>query len=105
MDLRTLPAFAKAIHGHNMITDFDASDFPFRCLDIMCSALLTLPALVRFSFTCYGLSPGEEVQSHESVLQLLQSPILRNVEFEFVNFTYTLCQAVAKALKGRKLPT
>jgi hypothetical protein len=93
-------AFARAISGQAMINAFSTGEaFPSDCLDILCSALLTLPALEEVSFSCDGQSPREG-QSLESVVQLmLRSPVLREVGFECLNFTYTLCQAVAKALR------
>jgi hypothetical protein len=98
----TLPAFARAIHGHAMITRFFTGEgFPFGCLDILCSALLTLPALKEISFMHDDGHGQEEGQSLESMIKLLQSPILRKVTFENVEFTNTLSQAVAKALKER----
>jgi hypothetical protein len=73
-----------------MITAFSTgAGFPFHCLDILCSALLTLPALEQVSFDhCDGAGP-EERQSLESMLELLQSPSLREVEFASVDFTQT----------------
>jgi hypothetical protein len=98
----SLPAFAEAIHGHAMIIGFSTgSGFPFHCLDTLCSALLTLPALDSVSFNArFGQGPEEE-QSLESMLELLQSPILRKVLFESIVFTNTLSAAIARALKER----
>jgi hypothetical protein len=102
-DAEALPAFARVIQGHAMITGFSAGDrFPFQSLDILCSAFLTLPALGYVSFAQLDDDQGpEEGQSLESMIKLLQSPSLREVEFESIVFTNTLSQAVAKALKGR----
>jgi hypothetical protein len=102
-DTDALPAFARAIHGHAMISTFSTGNaFAFDCLDILCSALLTLPDLENVSFEHDedGLCPVEG-QSLESMVKLLQSPTLREVKFENVIFTNTLSQAVAKALKER----
>jgi hypothetical protein len=60
----------------------------------------------RISVIFYDSEAGhgdgpEEGQSLESMVGLLQSPTLRKVEFESVEFTNTLSQAVAKALKER----
>jgi hypothetical protein len=63
--------------------------------------LLTLPALTNVAFEYLAGEGPEEGQSLDSMLELLQSPSLRKVEFESVNFTNTLSQAVAKALKER----
>jgi hypothetical protein len=99
-DTETLPAFVEAIHGQAMVTGFHTGDgFPFHFLDTLCSALLTLPALEKISFTQLAGEGPEEGQSLESMVQLLQSPILRKVDFTSLNFTNTLCQAVAKALR------
>jgi hypothetical protein len=97
-----LPAFAGVIHGHAMITGFCTGDgFPFQCLDILCSALLTLPALENVLFEHDDGQGPEEAQSLESMIKLLQTPTLRKVYFESIVFTNTLSQAVAKALTER----
>jgi hypothetical protein len=101
-DTAALPVFARTIHGQAMITGFSTGNgFPFHCLDILCSALLTLPALENVSFEQLDGQGPEEGQSLESMVKLLQSPTLREVVFMSVVFTSTLCQAVAKALKER----
>jgi hypothetical protein len=95
-----LPVFAGAINGQAMITGFSTGDgFPFHCLDLLCSALLTLPALEDVLFLQNAEQGPEEVQSLESMIKLLQSPSLRNVTFNFVDFTNALSKAVANALK------
>jgi hypothetical protein len=97
-----LPAFARAIHGHAMITRFSTGyGFHSDCLDVLCSALLTLPALENVSFEHDDFGGPEEGQSLESMVKLLKSPTIRNVEFADVVLTNALCQAVAKALKER----
>jgi hypothetical protein len=97
-----LSVFAGVIHGQAMITRFSTGDrFPFHCLDTLCSALLTLPALTNVSFEQRDGQGPEEGQSLESMIKLLQSPSLREVKFESIVFTSTLSQAVAKALKKR----
>jgi hypothetical protein len=101
-DTETLPAFGRAIHGQAMIRGFSTGGgFHFNCLDILCSTLLTLPALTNVTFEHYDDEGPEEGQSLESMVKLLQSPSLRTVKFESVVFTSTLSQAVAKALKER----
>jgi hypothetical protein len=104
-DTETLPAFARVIRGHAMITGFRTGNaFAFDCLNILCSTLLTLPALenVYFEQLGDGVSRGpEEEQSLESMVKLLQSPTLQQVLFESIAFTNTLSQAVAKALKEK----
>jgi hypothetical protein len=98
-----LPVFAGAIHGQAMITGFSTGDgFPFHCLDLLCSALLTLPALENVSFEHIAEQGPEEGQSLESMIKLLKSPSLREVTFVSVDFTNNLFQAVAaKVLKER----
>jgi hypothetical protein len=97
-----LPGFVGVIRGHTMITGFcTGSGFPFHCLDMLCSALLTLPALDRIEFETLAGEGPEEGQSLDSVVQLLQSSALRHVEFYSISFSNSLSQAVAKALKER----
>jgi hypothetical protein len=98
----TLSAFAGVIRGHAMIQSLSTGmGFPFRCLDIMCSALLTLPALENVSLEHYDGGGPEKRQSLENMVKLIKAPTLRGVEFEYVDFTHTLCKDVAKALKER----
>jgi hypothetical protein len=101
-DTAALPTFARVIHGQSIITGFSTGEgFPFHSLDILCSTLLTLPALENVAFEHIAGQGPEEGQSLESMVKLLQSPSLRNVYFELVAFTNTLSKAVAKALKER----
>jgi hypothetical protein len=101
-DHTVLPVFYGVIQGQAMITGFSTSDgFYFDGLDVLCSALLTLPALENVSFEHFRGEGPEEGQSLESMVKLLLSPTLREVTFKFVVFTNTLCQAVAKVLKER----
>jgi hypothetical protein len=97
-----LPTITRLIRGNAMITGFSTGGgFPFHCLDILCSALLTLPALQDIYFQHRdGLGP-EEGQSLESMVKLLQSPSLREVKFAQVDFTNSLSHAVAMALQER----
>jgi hypothetical protein len=91
----TLQDFARVIHGQDMITAFQTGGgFQFRCLDILCSALLTLPALTNVTFEQRGGQGPEEGQSLESMIMLLQSPSLREIRFVSVVFTNTLSQAI-----------
>jgi hypothetical protein len=98
-----VPVFARVIQGQSVITGFSTGDaFPFHCLDILCSALLTLPALEDIMFGQISGQGPVEGQSFESLVKLLQSPTLRKVQFDDVVFTNTLFQAVvAKVLKER----
>jgi hypothetical protein len=101
-DMEALPAFARVIHGQAMITRLSTPyGVPFHCLDILCSVLLTLLALKEITFRQLSDEGPEEEQSLESISMLLQSPTLREVAFVSVDFTRTLSQAVAKALKER----
>jgi hypothetical protein len=101
-DMEALPAFARVIHGQAMIKAFSTGyGFPFHCFDILCSALLTLPALEHLLFEQLDGQESEEEQSLESMIKLLQSPTLWEVAFIYVVFSNTLSQAVAKALKER----
>jgi hypothetical protein len=97
-----LPGFAGAIHEQAMITGFNTGNgFPHHCLDILCSALLTLPVLEIVSFEQLESHGLEEGQSLVSMVKLLQSPSLREVKFKSVAFTNTLSKAVAEALRER----
>jgi hypothetical protein len=97
-----LPVFAEAIDGNAMITEFSTGEgIPFHCMDRLCSALQTLPALEKVSFGHIAGEGQEEGQSLESMVNLLQSPSLRELNFESVVFTNLLSQAVATALKER----
>jgi hypothetical protein len=49
MGTESLPVFAGVIHGQAMI-GFTGEGFPFECLDMLCSTLLTLPALENVAF-------------------------------------------------------
>jgi hypothetical protein len=98
----TLPFFAGVIHGQAMIKGFcTGNGFHFDCLDILCSALLTLPALENVQFQHYVDQGPEEGQSLESMVKLLQSPALQEVDFTSIAFTNKLSQAVAEALRER----
>jgi hypothetical protein len=98
----SLPVFAGVIRGETMITGFRTGEgFPFHCLDILCSTLLTLPALENVAFDHIAGQGPEEGQSLESMVKLLQSTSLRELEFGSTVFTNTLSKAVAKALKER----
>jgi hypothetical protein len=101
-NMENLPAFAEVIRGQAMITGFfTGRSFHFDCLEILCSALLTLPALEKICFE-HGDGQGPaEAQSLESMIKLLQSSSLREVIFVSVVFTNSLSQAVAKTLKER----
>jgi hypothetical protein len=98
-----LPVFAGVIRGQAMITGFrPGNKFPFQYLNILCSVLLTLPALENVSFEHIDGEGPEEGQSLENMVKLLQSPSLREVTFQSVAFTHTLLQAVAaKVLEER----
>jgi hypothetical protein len=99
--------FARAIHGHPMITSFDNSGndpgrFPYESLDALYSALATLPALesIRLSNSGRQVRPEEEsaLAHPESLTELLRVPTLRSVCFQDFDFTTALFQATANAL-------
>jgi hypothetical protein len=97
-----LPSFAGVVHGHTMITGFSTGEgTPFQCLDVFCSILLTLPVLENVAFLYMYGQGTEEGQSLESMVQLLQSPALRQVKFGFVSFSNSLSRAIARALEER----
>jgi hypothetical protein len=101
-DPESLLLFTAVIHGQAMITEFiTGNSFPFDCLDMLCSTLLTLPALESVTFQHTNGQGPQEGQSLESMVQLLRSPTLRQVAFHHVSFSNTLSQAVAKALTER----
>jgi hypothetical protein len=68
---------------------------------MLCSALLTLPALQNVYFEHDDGEGPEEGQALESMIKLLKSPTLQVLKFDYVDFTNTLSQAVAKALQER----
>jgi hypothetical protein len=85
-----------------MITGFRTSHgISFQYLDLLCSALLTLPALENIHFRDIADQDIEDGQSLENMVQLLQSPSLRLVQFKYVSFADSLSRAIAKALKER----
>jgi hypothetical protein len=103
-NLERMQVFTGVIHEQAMVTGFTIGHcFPFHCFDTLCCTLLTLPALenVSFSHMYRNGQDMEEGQSLESVVQLLQSPALRQVKFYSVSFSNSLHQVIAKALKDR----
>jgi hypothetical protein len=101
-DPEVLPVFDRAIHGQAMITGFrTGEEIQFDCLDPLCSTLLTLPALEKVSFNDFIEQSLDEGQYFENMVKLLQSPVLRVVEFVGVFFSDSLSQAIAEALKER----
>jgi hypothetical protein len=103
--------FARAIHGHPMITSFkDSGMFPFQSLDTLYSTLATLPALESITLSNRGLHLRAEDESTlanpESLTELLRVPALRSVSFDCVYFARALCQAASNALmKGTAVTT
>jgi hypothetical protein len=93
-----IQSFARAIHGHPTIIRFEGDEmFPYESLNILYSALATLPALESVKLS----APAE----HESILanpqsltELLRVPTLRCVFFNRFSFTRALFQAAANAL-------
>jgi hypothetical protein len=99
-----LPGLARVIRGQTMITGFSTGEgIPYHCLDLLCSILLTLPALENVSFLY--IDGPDDGQPCESMIQLMSSSTLRQVKFEYIPFTKSLFQAIAKALKERSAIT
>jgi hypothetical protein len=94
--------FARAIHGHPMISEFSSSTgFTFGTIGSWCSALTTLPSLERFIF---GLQEPETEDQRgllnlEPFKELLRTPALRVVKFYDFYFTNELCHATGDALE------
>jgi hypothetical protein len=90
--------FARAIRGHPTITSFKVGrNFTYESSDALYSALATLPALE--SITLASWSEDESTLAHpESLTELLRTPSLQSVCFEFFDFTPALFQATATAL-------
>jgi hypothetical protein len=94
-EVRTL---ARAIRAHPTITRFDSGNsFSHESIDILFSALATLPALESLSLS---LSAEDEITlaNPESLTQLLRAPSLRTVKFILFSFTSALFQATANSL-------
>jgi hypothetical protein len=94
--------FARAIHGHPMISEFHSDmDSTFENLGPWCSALATLPSLKDVSLDLR--EPETEDQrvlvDPEPLTELLRAPALRYVTFDGFSFSYALCHAVANALE------
>jgi hypothetical protein len=88
-------SFAKAIHGHKMITGFAAGDASFRLFDIMCSRLANASAFVSVLFNFVTPRSGTKFMSKWSSCQL---PV-REVQFERVDFTCApSCEAFSHSL-------
>jgi hypothetical protein len=95
-----MQAFARAIRGHPAIVAIKAG-FSFETAAILLAALTTLPNLESAVLEHHQLF-GEEVRtfrSPESMTEFLRAPSLRSVEFRFTQFTSSLCQATAMALR------
>jgi hypothetical protein len=91
--------FARAIHGHPTITSFEGGkDFPYESLDVLYSALATLPALKSIDLRLAAPDDESDVAHPESLTELLRVPSLRYVSFDHFNFTPALCQATANTL-------
>jgi hypothetical protein len=90
--------FARVIRGHSAISGFDSCyNFPYESMDMLYSALATLPALEWIRL----YSPAEDeitFANPESLTELLRVPSLRSVWFRKFDFTSALCQATANAL-------
>jgi hypothetical protein len=88
--------FALAIHGHPTITRFYGGEgFPYESLDVLYSALATLPALesIRLCGCDEEITPYPlpALAHPESLTELLRVPSLRSVCFYKFSFTDALC--------------
>jgi hypothetical protein len=95
--------FARAIHGHPTITSFIIDvNFPSEYLDVLYSALSSMPALESIKLCQREVKSEDEFTRarNESLTELLRAPPLRSVYFDEFSFTSALCQATAKALMG-----
>jgi hypothetical protein len=102
-DAEQFRLLAQAIRGHPTITTFEyGQGSPYEHLDILFSALATLPALESIGIYRYQseITPDDEsaLAQHESLTKLLRTPSLRSVCFDQFDFTSALCQATANAL-------
>jgi hypothetical protein len=78
-----------------MITSFeDGDNFPYEGLDVLCSALATLPALESIGIYAQ-LEDRSDLTAPEILTELLRVPTLRSVCFH--NFSFT--PAIANALR------
>jgi hypothetical protein len=99
-EVEEIQGFARAIHGHSMISKFIFSaGFTFANMGPWCSALVTLPSLESVVF---GLQEPEtedqlDLLNLEPLKELLQMPALRFVSFDDFYFTNELCHATANA--------
>jgi hypothetical protein len=98
-DTETLPTFAGVILGHAMIST--GAGFPFHCLDILCSALLTLPALESIYFEQLDDEGPEEGQSLDG--QAATITCSSRSRFYISDFTNALSQAVRSQGIERKV--
>jgi hypothetical protein len=99
--IEEMRTFARAIQGHPAITHFNAS-VSIEGIDILCSAMATLPNLESAVLGHQNLGRDEEVptfQSQESMTEFLRAPSLRVVKFRYFCFASSLCLATAMALR------
>jgi hypothetical protein len=91
---------ALAIRRHPTVKEFDAGfGIPSDTLHIILSALATLPSL---EVARLGLEASEWSYSEhpEALKELMLSPSLRKVYFDYFTFCRPLCQALEEALQG-----
>jgi hypothetical protein len=91
-------AFARAIQGHPAIVAIRVGFF-FESAAILWNALTTLPNLESAVLEHYQLFSEKKIRTPESLTEFLRAPSLRSVEFRFTQFTSSLCQATAMALR------
>jgi hypothetical protein len=102
-DAEASRSFARVIHGHPSICSFDGGrGFSHETMDILYSALATLPALESIQLLNAGVQEWPEdistLANAESLTALLRVPTLRSVNFKHFSFTPALFQATANAL-------
>jgi hypothetical protein len=92
--------FARAIRRHPTIKAFDIGDlFPLDTLDIIFSALATLPSLEVAKVGNRELDDDSEQSEHsEALTELLRSPSLRQIDFNEFCLGRALCHEMAAAL-------
>jgi hypothetical protein len=83
-DVEESKLFARAIHGHTMITRFeDGFNFPYESLDALYSAFATLPTLESIKLDgCQRYSNESALTCPESLTELMRVRSLRSVSFD-----------------------
>jgi hypothetical protein len=102
-DVEQCRLFARVIRGHPTITTFTYDGYyPCVCLDVLYSAMATLPALESIRLRgCYEETTPEDESAlahPESLTELLRVSTLRSVSFEYFVFTPGICETIANEL-------